>query len=105
TQADMLIVIRETTRRFLNGKNPYTTYRTYDAPWNMAFPYGPALWGPFLIPQLLRIDFRMVTIIGQLFLPVWCGIAAVAESARGRLTNAVMWLGVLMSLVLAFEWS
>jgi hypothetical protein len=105
TQADMLIVIREATHRFLQGKNPYTTYRTYDAPWDMVLPYGPGLWGPFLIPQLLRLDFRMLSIVGQLFVPVWCGIAAVAESARGRYVHAVTWLGVLESLVLAFEFS
>jgi hypothetical protein len=105
TRADMLIVIREATRRFLNGKNPYTTYRTYDAPWTMAFPYGPGLWGPYLVLQLLRVDFRMLTIAGQLFVPVWCGIAAVAESRRGRVGHAVVWLGMLVSLVLAFDGS
>ena len=81
-RADMLIVIREATRRFLRGGNPYTTYRTFDAPWNMVLPYGPALWGPFLLPQLLQIDFRIVTIVGQLFVPVWCGIAAAFEAAQ-----------------------
>src|SRR5207249_7793374 len=34
--ADMLIVIREATRRFLSGRNPYTTYRSYDTSWEMA---------------------------------------------------------------------
>src|SRR5207248_11358123 len=58
--ADMLIVIREATRRLLSGHNPYVTYRSYDAPWDMAMPYGPALWGPFVIPQLLHVDFRIV---------------------------------------------
>ena len=101
--ADMLIVIREATRRFLNGHTPYTTYRSYDAPWDMAMPYGPALWGPFLVPQLLRLDFRMVTIIGELFIPVWCGVAAVVESARGRIAAAASWLALLAALVLAFD--
>ena len=70
--ADMLIAIREATRRFLTGHTPYATYRAYDAPWDMAMPYGPALWGPFIVPQLLRLDFRMITIAGELFVPVWC---------------------------------
>ena len=65
--ADMLIVIREATRRFLNGHSPYTIYRSYDTTWEMAMPYGPALWGPFVVPQLLRLDFRTVTIAGELF--------------------------------------
>src|SRR6267378_2997542 len=75
--ADMLIVIREATNRFLHGRTPYATYRSYDAPWNMVLPYGPALWGPFLVPQLLRLDFRILTIVGELFVPVWCGVTAV----------------------------
>jgi hypothetical protein len=99
----MLIVIREATRRFLNGHTPYATYRSYDAPWDMAMPYGPALWGPFLVPQLLRLDFRIVTIIGALFVPVWCGVVAVVESARGRIAGAASWLAVLAALVLAFD--
>ena len=101
--ADMLIVIREATRRFLNGHTPYATYSSYDAPWHMAMPYGPALWGPFLLPQLLRLDFRMVTIVGELFIPVWCGVAAVVESARGSIASAASWLAVLAALVLAFD--
>jgi hypothetical protein len=102
-EADMLIVIREATRRFLNGRTPYTTYRTYDAPWNIAMPYGPGLWGPYLIPQLLRLDFRFVTIAGQLFVPVWCGVAAIVESARGRIAGAAAWLAVLAALLVAFD--
>lgn len=101
--ADMLIVVREATRRFLNGRTPYTTYRTYDAPWNIAMPYGPGLWGPFLVPQLLRLDFRFLTIIGELFVPVWCGVAAIVESARGSIAGAAGWLAVLAALVLALD--
>ena len=102
-QADMLIVIREATRRFLGGHTPYTTYRTYDAPWTIAMPYGPALWGPFAVPQLLRLDFRFVTVLGELFVPLWCGVAAIAEAGRGRLVNAVAWLTVLAALVLVLD--
>jgi hypothetical protein len=101
--ADMLIVIREATRRFLNGRTPYATYRSYDAPWNMAMPYGPALWGPFLLAQWLRLDFRFLTIVGELFVPLWCGVAAIVESARGRIGGAAVWLAVLAALVLAFD--
>jgi hypothetical protein len=104
-RADMLIVIREATRRFLNGHNPYTTYRTYDAQWNMALPYGPAMWGPFLVPQLLHLDFRIVAVIGALFIPVWCGVAASVEAARGRLAGAASWLAVLAALVFALDLS
>ncbi|MGH9140732.1 MAG: hypothetical protein ACRD2I_06280, partial [Vicinamibacterales bacterium] len=102
-QADMLIVVREATRRFLGGHTPYATYRTYDAPWTIAMPYGPGLWGPYLIPQLLRFDFRFLTIIGELFVPLWCGLAAITESARGRVARAAGWLLILAAFVLVFD--
>lgn len=101
--ADMLIVIREATRRFLNGRSPYTIYRSYDTTWQMAMPYGPALWGPFVVPQLLRLDFRIVTIAGELFVPVWCAIAAVVNAARRRVVDAVAWLSLLAALALALD--
>jgi hypothetical protein len=101
--ADMLIVIREATRRFLNGQMPYGTYRSYDTSWEMVMPYGPALWGPFIIPQLLRLDFRVISIIGELFVPIWCGAAATAEAAGGRMTTAIAWLALLAALVLALD--
>ena len=102
-EADMLIVLREATRRLLNGRTPYATYRSYDAPWDMVMPYGPVLWGPFLAAQWLRLDLRFVTIIGELFVPVWCGVAAIVEAARGRIAGAASWLAVLAALVLAFD--
>jgi hypothetical protein len=102
-QADMLIVIREATRRFLSGRTPYATYRTYDAPWNMAMPYGPGLWGPFLSAQLFRLDFRFLTIAGELFVPLWCGVAASVEWLRGNINRAVWWLLILAALVLTFD--
>ena len=102
-QADMLIVIREATRRFLSGRTPYATYRTYDAPWNIAMPYGPGLWGPFLVAQFLRLDFRFLTIAGELFVPLWCGVAAVVEWLRGNVSSAVWWLLILAALVLTLD--
>jgi hypothetical protein len=102
-QADMLIVIREATRRFLDGHSPYVVYRAYDAPWDMAMPYGPALWGPYVAAQLLRLDFRLFSIAGELFVPVWCGIAAAIEAARGRMASAAAWLTVLAALVVMLD--
>jgi hypothetical protein len=69
----------------------------------MVLPYGPALWGPFLIPRLLRLDFRMVTIVGELFVPVWCGVAAVVESTRGAIGRAASWIAVLAALVVCLD--
>jgi hypothetical protein len=85
-RADMLIIIREATERFLDGRNPYSTYRnTYDEPWDFVLSYGPLLWGPFVAAQLLRMDMRVVTVVGELFVPLWCGMAMTLEAARGRL--------------------
>jgi hypothetical protein len=101
--ADMLIVLREATRRVLSGHNPYTVYHSYDAPWEMAMPYGPLLWGPYVVPQLLRLDFRVITIVGELFVPVWCAVAAVAVGGRGRLAASLSWLAVLGALIAMFD--
>ena len=90
--ADMLIVIREAGQRFLSGRDPYFTYRnTYDAPWDLVLPYGPMLWGPYLVPQILRLDLRMVTIVGELFVPAGCAIAAIVEVGARQ---ARLWRGV-----------
>jgi len=102
-QADMLIVIREATRRFLSGRMPYATYRSYDTTWDMVMPYGPALWGPFVAAQLLRLDFRIVTIAGELFVPTWCGVAAAVDASRGRAAAALSWLGLLAAFLLAID--
>ena len=101
--ADMLVVIREGTRRFLDGSNPYTTYRTYDAPWEMVLPYGPLLWGPFLVPQALHADLRIVTITGELAVPACAAIAAAAEAMRGRVIASLTWLGLLAALILSLH--
>src|SRR5919106_1858054 len=98
--ADMLIVIREAGQRFLSGRDPYFTYRnTYDAPWDLVLPYGPMLWGPYLVPQILQLDLRVVTIVGELFVPTGCAIAATVEAGRGRLAHATAWIVLLAVLV------
>ena len=98
--ADMLIVIREAGQWFLSGRDPYFTYRnTYDAPWDLVLPYGPLLWGPYLVPQVLRLDMRVVTIVGELFVPTGCAVAAILEAGRGRLVHAAAWVVLLTVLV------
>lgn len=101
--ADMLIVIREGTRRLLDGMNPYAHYLTYDAPWDMVLPYGPLLWGPYLLPQLFAVDLRVVTIVGELTVPIWIGVAAALEARRQRLPAALAWLALLFLLVLGMH--
>ena len=50
-RGDMLTVIELAGRRFLKGGDPYGTYQV---PWQVNLPYGPPLWGPYLLPQLLE---------------------------------------------------
>ena len=101
--ADMLIVVREAARRFLGGHDPYSTYRTYDAPWGMVLPYGPALWLPFSVPVLLHTDLRVVTIVGEIFVPACCGLAAIVEAARGRTASAVAWIILVAAIVASVD--
>lgn len=101
--ADMLIVIREATRRLLAGHNPYAVYRAYDAPWDMAMPYGPLLWGPYVAAQAFRFDFRLLTIAGELTLPIWCGIAAAVEAMRGRMGSCATYLALTAAILLMLD--
>lgn len=101
--ADMLIVIREATGRMLAGSNPYTTYRTYDAPWDFVLPYGPLLWGPYLLPRIWHVDLRVITIAGELFVPAAAVVTAAIEAGRGRLRSALAWLGLLAALVASVQ--
>jgi hypothetical protein len=93
---DMLTVIELGGRRFLRGRDPYATYQV---PWNVNLPYGPPLWAPFLLPMLLGVDLRLLTVGGQLFVPVCCGAAAAVDAARARWAPAAAWLLLLATLV------
>ncbi|MEP7117741.1 MAG: hypothetical protein ABI880_09170 [Acidobacteriota bacterium] len=101
--ADMLIVIREAGVRILQGLNPYMSYRTYDAPWGAVLPYGPLLWGPYLIPRIWHLDLRVITITGELFVPAAAAVTAALEAWRGRLGAALSWLVVVISLVASVQ--
>jgi hypothetical protein len=103
-RADMLVVIREATQRFLDGRSPYFTYRnTWDAPWDIVLPYGPVLWGPYVPAQLLRLDLRVVTIVGELVVPIWCAAAMTLEAARQRLLSAGAWGLLLATLLVSLD--
>ena len=92
----MLTVIEVAGRRFLRGRDPYASYQV---PWQVYLPYGPPLWGPFLLPQVLRIDLRLLTASGQLVVPVCCAIVATLEAARARLMSAASWMLLLATIV------
>ena len=94
-RGDMLVLVREGVRRAFEGRNPYTTYHI---PWAAPLSYGPMLWAPYAVPILLRVDPRILAVIGELFVPVACAASAIASAARGRLgaaAGALVMLGAI----------
>jgi len=96
-RADMLPVIEMAIRRLATGHDPYGMY---EMPWLVPLPYGPVMWVPFTIPVALGIDMRAVTLVGVLFVPAWCAIAATVDASRRRWSSAIGWLIVLAAIVL-----
>jgi hypothetical protein len=94
-RGDMLAVVELAGRKFLRGGNPYGAY---ELPWQVYLPYGPPLWAPYLLPEMLRVDLRLLTVSGQLFVPLCCGAVAALEAARGRLACSATWLVLLGAL-------
>lgn len=98
SRGDMLVVVQAAIRAALNGHDPYAMYQV---PWEAPLPYGPVLWAPFVVPHVLRADLRLITIIGEAFVPICCAATAVVEGARGRLASAGAWLALLAAIVLS----
>jgi len=96
-RADMLVVVQLGIRRLLQGHTPYTIYRV---PWDVTLPYGPVMWAPMIVPFLLHADIRFATIVGALFVPAACALAAV-RAARRDLSTATAWL--LVCAAIAFN--
>jgi hypothetical protein len=94
-RGDMLVLVREGVRRAFEGRNPYTTYHL---PWAAPLSYGPMLWAPYAVPIVLRVDPRLLSVIGELFVPVACAASAITSAARGRLgaaAGALLMLGAI----------
>ena len=91
-RADMLIGVQAGLHRMLAGQNPYTLYYV---PWEVPLPYGPLLWGPYAVPMLLGADVRFLTVSGELFVPVTCGVAAAISVSRGHVLTAASCLVLL----------
>jgi hypothetical protein len=94
-RADMLVVVQLGIRRLLQGSNPYTMY---NVPWPAPLPYGIVMWAPMVVPHLLHTDVRFTTILGALFVPVACAVAAVSDARRGRYALALAWLAVAAAI-------
>ncbi len=97
-RSDMLTVVREAIRQLLKGRDPYALYHV---PWEAPLPYGPMLWAPFVIPQVLHVDLRAVTVMGELFVPACCGLVAAIEAGRSRGLSACLW--IILAAALAFN--
>jgi hypothetical protein len=91
-RADMLIVIQQGIRRVLQGRNPYTIYHV---PWDATLPYGPVMWIPYIVPYALRVDVRFVSLLGVLFVPAACAVAAASLAWSRRYLPAAACLIVL----------
>jgi len=94
-RADMLVVVREGLKRAGQGLNPYVVYHV---PWEAPLPYGPMLWGPYALAMLMRADLRFLGVAGALFVPVSCGLAAVASAMSGRAAAAAAALMLLAAI-------
>src|SRR5256885_1102045 len=60
----------------------------------------------FVWPRLslsIRGASAWYPLVRVLFVPLWCGIAAAVEAARGRIGRAALWLAVLAALILSFD--
>jgi hypothetical protein len=93
--ADMLVLIENGIERVLHGQDPYTLYHV---PWEAPLAYGPWLWGPYIVPHVLGVDPRVLTLIAHLFVPGACVWAASLLAARrpasaiGLVTTAALLL-------------
>ena len=94
-RGDMLVVVREGLRRMSAGLNPYTIYHV---PWAAPLAYGPLLWAPYVIPMLVKVDLRFLTVAGELFVPVACAVVALASARRGRVLHAAAALVLLAAI-------
>lgn len=95
-RADMLVIIRQAIHGFLRGRDPYAVYQV---PWDAPLAYGPVLWGPYVIPSMLGVELRYVTLIGEMFVPACCALAALVEARRRQALGAAAWLLLLTAIV------
>lgn len=91
SRADMLVIMEHAIRRLLDGGNPYTVHRV---PWDAPLTYGPLLWLPHLISYVLGFDFRVYTLVGQLFIPALCFLSAGVRLGQGHIWRGCVLFGL-----------
>ena len=97
TRGDMLVIVRHAIDRFLAGGHPYAVHHV---PWDAPLSYGPVLWTPFVVPHVLRVDYRILTLAAQLTVPVAAWMAAARGAGRGSWLHAagLAALGAVLAL-------
>jgi hypothetical protein len=96
-RGDMLVIVQHAIDRFLAGGHPYAVHKV---PWDAPLSYGPVLWIPFIVPHVLRVDYRILTLAAQLAVPAAAWIAAASRAGRGSWVHAagLAALGTVLAL-------
>jgi hypothetical protein len=96
-RGDMLVIIEHAVAQFLSRGNPYAIHHV---PWDAPLSYGPVLWLPFVLPHVLRVDPRILTLVAQLVVPSSLILAATIRAGRGDLARAAALVGLGAALAL-----
>lgn len=96
-RGDMLVIIEHAIAQFLTHGNPYAIHHV---PWDAPLSYGPVLWLPFVLPHVLRVDPRILTLVAQLVVPASLILAAAARAGRRDLLRAAALAGLGAALAL-----
>jgi len=94
--ADMLVVIENGVDRVLHGMNPYVLYHV---PWEVPLPYGPWLWAPYVLPHVVGMDPRVLTLVAHLVVPGACVWASAVCMTRRQPMTAICLL-ILASILM-----
>ena len=96
-RGDMLVIIEHAIAQFLARGNPYAIHHV---PWDAPLSYGPVLWLPFVVPYVLAIDLRIVTLAAQFVVPACLVAAASLRAGRGDMARAAALAGLAAALAL-----
>ena len=94
-RGDMLVIIEHAISLFREGGNPYSIHKV---PWDAPLSYGPVLWLPFVVPHVLRIDLRVITLAMQFVVPLSLFVAAAFTVRRGGTAKSISLLSLALAL-------
>jgi hypothetical protein len=58
------------------------------------------LWLPYLAPRWFNIDIRVLSLVGQLTIPIACGLVSVREALGGRTARGLSLLALAIATAL-----